>query len=183
MSDTRWLTYDELGEALGIHADSARRLVARKKWPRKQNNEGRALIAVPDEYLERERPPVVTPDVSADDSQDDSPDNSDDVGPDITHGVRILTQHIERLEKDLEAVKAERDTERARAAALSLQAAQVEVLKTLLDTERKRIEEVRETERQRVEEWKAVADRFAAQTEQMLTAQARRSWWPWRRSA
>ena len=31
MSDTRWLTYDELAEALGINPDSARRLGARKK--------------------------------------------------------------------------------------------------------------------------------------------------------
>jgi hypothetical protein len=38
-----------------------------------------------------------------------------------------------------------------------------------------------EAERARVEEWKAVADRFAAQTEQVLAAQARRSWWPWKR--
>jgi hypothetical protein len=38
-----------------------------------------------------------------------------------------------------------------------------------------------EAERACVEEWKAVADRFAAQTEQVLAAQAQRSWWPWKR--
>jgi hypothetical protein len=43
--------------------------------------------------------------------------------------------------------------------------------------------EIRETKRQRVEEWKMVADRFAAQTEQVLAAQTRRSWWPFRSSA
>jgi hypothetical protein len=43
------------------------------------------------------------------------------------------------------------------------------------------LEALLEAERARVEEWKAVADRFAAQTEQVLAAQARRSWWPWKR--
>src|SRR3954466_9656209 len=61
--------------------------------------------------------------------------------------------------------------------------ARVDVLEALLDTERKRVEEVRQTERQRAEEWKMVADRFAAQAEQMLAAQARRGWWPFRRRA
>src|SRR5690242_16654426 len=32
--ETRWVTYDELATALGIAPDSARRLVARKRWPR-----------------------------------------------------------------------------------------------------------------------------------------------------
>jgi hypothetical protein len=49
-------------------------------------------------------------------------------------------------------------------------AARAEVLEALLAAERAR-----------VEEWQAVSDRFAAQTEQMLAAQARRSWWPWKR--
>ena len=57
------------------------------------------------------------------------------------------------------------------------------VLEALLDAEQKRVEEIRETERQRVEEWKMFADRFAAQTEQVLAAQTRRSWCPFRSSA
>jgi hypothetical protein len=179
MTDTRWLTYDELAEALGIAPDSARRLVARKKWPRKQNNEGRALVAVPAEYLDNR--PDSTPDISPDAAPDVEDDAGPDISPDVTQVVSVLTQHIERLEKELEAVKAERDSERARAEALALQAAQVEMLNTLLAAERKRVEEVRETERQRVEEWRMVADRFASQAEQLAAAQAR-SWWPWRRA-
>ncbi len=184
MSDTRWLTYDELAEALGIAPDSARRLVARKKWPRKPNNEGRALVAVPAEYLDNR--PDAGPDTGEDAKEDDIPD----AAPDITHGVRILSEHIERLERELEAVKGERDTERASAARLAQQAARVDVLEMLIEVERKRVEEARatasavtdkagrvdvleaqlEAERKRADEWKAVAE-------------APRGWWPWRRRA
>jgi hypothetical protein len=189
MSDTRWLTYDELAEALGIAPDSARRLVARKKWPRKQNNEGRALVAVPSEYLDNR--PDSSPDVSPDIEDDATPDSS----PDITQAVSVLTQHIQRLEKELQEVRSERDAERATAARVALQAAKVDVLEMLIEQERKRVEEVsaaerqrveevRETERQRVEEWKAVADRFATHAEKLAeAAEARRGWWPWRRRA
>jgi hypothetical protein len=46
------------------------------------------------------------------------------------------------------------------------------------------LEALLDAERQRVEEWKAVADRFASQVEQLTAAVAtRRSWWPWKRSA
>ena len=41
-------------------------------------------------------------------------------------------------------MKAERDTERARAAGLALTAAEVEALKAILDIERKRLDEVRQ---------------------------------------
>ena len=64
-TDSLWLTYAELADRLGIAADSARRLVGRKKlWARKMNNEGRTLVAVPVDYLEREaRKPDAGPDI------------------------------------------------------------------------------------------------------------------------
>jgi hypothetical protein len=86
----------------------------------------------------------------------------------------VLSQHIERLEKDLEAVKAERDAERARAADLSLQAAQVEALNTILDAERKRLDELRQDR----DRWIAQAERLA-----LPPAPARRGWWPFGRKA
>jgi hypothetical protein len=50
-TDTRWLTYDEIAAALGITPDSARRLVARKKWSRTAGNDGKARIGVPVERI------------------------------------------------------------------------------------------------------------------------------------
>src|SRR5215207_6706343 len=84
-TETRWLSYDDLAKALGITPDSARRLVARKRWPRKPGNDGRALIAVPAERLAQDRPLAVvddiTPVVSPAISPDDTPGTRDDITP------------------------------------------------------------------------------------------------------
>ena len=47
----RWLSYDEMAVALRMTPASARRLVGKKKWPRKIGNDGRALVCVPPERL------------------------------------------------------------------------------------------------------------------------------------
>jgi hypothetical protein len=62
-------------------------------------------------------------------------------------------------------------------------AARVDLLEALLDTESKRVEEVREAGERRVEEWKAVADRFATQAEKLAATQERGGWWPFRKRA
>lgn len=169
MTDTRWMTYDELAAALGITPDSARRLVARKKWPRKAGNDGRARIGVPAERIP-DRPPVGAPD----EIPDDTPDSPADARDDITPVIRVLSQHIERLEKELESVRAERDIERARAADLALKAAQVDALNAVLDAEKKRAEEIGNDR-----------DRWAAQAERLslpAPTQAKRGWWPFRKA-
>ena len=81
-------------------------------------------------------------------------------------------------------MRGERDTAKAAEQALAVQLAG---LQAVLDAERKlhtgALGQVAE-EKARVEEWKAVADRFATQAEKLAAASdARRSWWPWRRSA
>jgi hypothetical protein len=173
--DTRWLSYDDLAKALGITPDSARRLVSRKKWPRKTGNDGRALIAVPAERLAQDNPPAV--------HQDNAPvivpaivaDTAPDTGDDILPVVRVLTGHIEKLEQQLEMAQAELTEERARAATLTLKAAEVDALNTVL-----------EAERQRIEDLKAERDRWAAQAERLAMpapAPARRGFWPFRWSA
>jgi hypothetical protein len=75
MTDTRWMTYDELATALSIAPDSARRLVARKKWPRKAGNDGRARIGIPAERIP-DKLPAVTPGITPDASPDATPDTS-----------------------------------------------------------------------------------------------------------
>jgi hypothetical protein len=164
-TDTRWLTYDELAAALGITPDSARRLVARKKWPRRAGNDGRARIGVPAERIP-DKPPVSHADTIPDVEEDDSPDDRSDV----TLIVSILTQHIERIEKELETVKSERDAERLQAAQLALKAAEVDALKAVIESERKRTEDMKaEQERLRSDR-----DRWADQAEKLAAA---RSWW------
>ena len=156
--ETRWLTYDGIAQALGITPDSARRLVARnKQWPRKPGNDGRVLVGIPAERLER--PPAAVPDAK-DDVADDA---KGDAGGDITHAVGILTQHIERIEKELSEAKAELAAERVKTAGLQQTVAQLDAIKAVLDAERAR-----------VAEWQAIADRFAGMAE-------RRSWWPFGR--
>ena len=49
---TRWLSYEDMGLALGITSESAKRLAMRHKWPRRPGNDGRALVAVPEERLQ-----------------------------------------------------------------------------------------------------------------------------------
>jgi hypothetical protein len=193
-TDIRWLTYDELAAALGITPDSARRLVARKKWPRRAGNDGRARIGVPAERIP-DKPPVSPPDISADDAPDVIPDDRGDITP----VVRVLTQHIERIEKELESVKSERDAERARVAQLALQAAQVDALKAMIEIKQqqteeaqKRMEEMQKRSDERAEELKAERDKWASALEasqRQIThltekqAEPRRGWWPFRRAS
>jgi hypothetical protein len=179
MSDTRWLTYAEIAETLGIGGDSARNLVRRKRWPRQPGNDGLTRVGVPIEHIEAAKADVAINPPS---------DPPADGGVDGDHAITILTQHINRLELDIQNLKQERDAERSelkaeivalkgeRDAALARGsdrdaiAVQVDALRAVL-----------ESEEARAEEWKAVADRFALLAE---AAEARRSWWsPWRRRA
>lgn len=189
-ADVRWMTYDEMAEALGITPDSARRLVARRKWPRRQGNDGRARIAVP-----LERIPDTPPVIPADDDIDDGADEGTDAGGDVTLVVNVLTQHIERLEKELESVKSERDAERIRAAQHALLEAQHDALKSILEMERRRAGEAQQhadeiaaglrAERDR---WATQADKLLQQIEQAAEKAAaerlakRSGWWLFRRA-
>src|SRR3712207_1464791 len=140
--DIRWLSYDELARVLRIAPDSARRLVARRKWPRKPGNDGRARIGVPTERLPPHSPPDVTSDKGDDVKADITPDSPPDVRDDITPVIRIMVDHIERLEKELMAVRAERDAECTRAAELAPKVAQVEALQAILEAEKRRADEL-----------------------------------------
>jgi hypothetical protein len=90
----RMMTYDELASALGITPDSARRLVARKKWQRSPGNDGRARIHVPPDAL---------PDSPPDVRDDKQPSKADE-----------LTIQIVKLEGEIQALKSVLDIERQR---------------------------------------------------------------------
>jgi hypothetical protein len=183
--DTKWLSYEELGEALGITPASAKRLAIRRKWAKKPGNDGRTRVAVPIEKLETGKPTasgdshrVITGDVPSDAASDDTGDRGDTAAA----IAAVLSRHIARLEAELENTKAkletterERDEERARAADLALKAAQVEVLNGALETERKHADELRRDR-----------DRWAVQAHALAhppvpAVPERRSWFSWGR--
>jgi hypothetical protein len=179
MTETRALTYPELAEVVGRSEIAARSMAKRNRWRRMLGNDGRARVVVPMEVLERLQEKAASrPDPGPDHRSDPKPDSGSIAGSDRGSDARALIAVLESRISELQGRVAELDEEAKQGRAAI---ARIDVLEALLDTERKRVEEVRQTERQRAEEWKMVADRFAAQTEQVLAAQARRGWWPFRR--
>jgi hypothetical protein len=178
MDDVVWLSYADLAARLGIGHESARQKVKRARWARRKDNTGTVMIGVPVEVVQAHDIRKAAPECAPDD--DPERDNNDpEHAPE--HGVAILISHINRLERELDAVRAERDGAKAAEQAL---AGQIAGLQAVLDAEKKlhagALDRVAE-EKLRVEEWKAVADRFASQAERL--AEARRGWWPWKRRA
>jgi chromosome segregation ATPase len=182
MLDVIWMDYDTLAERLGIERESARQRAKRGQWARRKDNTGKMQVGVPAEVLEAPPERLSERPTDRDHERVHEPDATVDTNA-------VLTRHIERLELALEAaqdkaeaLERERDDTRSELRVVEKArdaiAAQVEALNTVLAVERERTA----AERARVEEWKAVADRLAGQAEQMLVAQARRSWWPWRRA-
>jgi hypothetical protein len=185
MDDVVWLSYADLAARLGIGHESARQKVKRARWARRKDNTGTVMIGVPVEVVqahdERRTAPERTPDCDPE-RGDNDPEHNPAPAPD--HVTAVLVSHINRLERELEILRGERDTAKAAEQALAVQLAG---LQAVLDAERKlhtgALGQVAE-EKARVEEWKAVADRFAMQAEKLAeAADGRRGWWPWRRAS
>jgi hypothetical protein len=173
MTDTKWMTYAELAEALGIGADSARNLVRRKRWSRQTGNDGLARVGVPVEYITENAKPDVPSELPA------------DVPSDGGIVVTVLASHISRLERELETLKKDREAERDRLES------EIETLRTNLDAERIRAAQIEalnaviEAERKRSADLQAERDRWASQAERLAEKpepEPRRSWWPFRRA-
>jgi hypothetical protein len=173
MDDVVWLSYAELAARLGIGHESARQKVKRARWARRKDNTGTVMIGVPVEVLEaHKRDPEPVPDHASGD-KDGDPDHDLERDPEP---VTILANHINRLERELAAMREERDAAKTAEQALALQLAALQatldVEHILLAVERERATDERRRgeerfadERTRVEEWKAIADRFASQAE------------------
>lgn len=145
---TRWLTYDDMATALGITPDSARRLATRHRWPRRPGNDGRALVAVPEERLDRPHEPRIEA------ASDVAPDEARDDGVDTWRDARALIGYLERRVDELgselsaarrlsEDARSEARDARAAAEASRVQAGQVDVLTALVAAERAHLSEVR----------------------------------------
>jgi hypothetical protein len=113
--NTQWLSYEELGQALGIAPASAKKLATRRKWARRPGNDGRTRVAVPIERLECRRD---SPQDRAGDVPRAVPEDEDgrDKGEAL---VPVLHRHIERLEAELVAQRAEREAMRERSEGLT----------------------------------------------------------------
>lgn len=140
---TRWLSYDDLASALRITPDSARRLVARRKWPKKPGNDGRALVAVPLDRLPPDSPLDAPPDTGTDARDDVIPDVAPVVPPDASSAVHALQARVTELEAELR-------TERERSAGLS----------AVAEAERRHAAEIRSDR----DAWRVQAERLAARS-------------------
>src|SRR5215212_79735 len=59
--DTRWMTYREMADFLGVKEESARRRAQREGWPRQLGNDGRTRVGVPgDAAPDEPAPPGAT---------------------------------------------------------------------------------------------------------------------------
>ncbi|MGI3901662.1 MAG: hypothetical protein ACRYGP_23000 [Janthinobacterium lividum] len=141
---TRWLTYDDMAEALNITPDSARRLATRHKWPRRPGNDGRALVAIPEERLERPHEPRA--DAGSPEEADAPPEAGRDARALITYlerRVGELTDDLSQARRVAEEARLEARESRIAAEALRVQAGQVDVLTALVAAERAHLSEVR----------------------------------------
>ena len=49
--ETRWMTYREMADFLGMKEESARRRAQREGWPRQLGNDGRTRVGVPGDAI------------------------------------------------------------------------------------------------------------------------------------
>jgi hypothetical protein len=157
MSETRLMSYGELAEAIGRSEVAARSVAIRKRWRRVLGNDGKARVAVPVDILAKLQAKAQARAVTQPDAQPvaEAVTQPDDE-PDARADARAL---IAMLETHVAELRSEAKEGRAAIA-------RVGVLEALLENERERLDEMRQDR-----------DRWHAE------ATARRSWWPWRRSA
>jgi hypothetical protein len=185
------LTYQELGDRLGINAEAARAIARRRRWPTMRGNDGRARISVEEAELAAESvrtpattftldgPVIVRP--------DGHPDVRADVHPDGHLDARTDAGLIAELRERLTAVEVERDRlagELAEARERAIRAeAEAQAARTIATAE---IEAVRQAAEDRVaarnaaiEVLRATRDDLAARLDRAEAElrDARRPWW------
>lgn len=100
---SRWLSYAEAGAVLGIDPESVKRRAQRAGWPRQSGNDGRTLVAVPEELL-REAATV---------APDKSPVSSPAGDP-----MAVIAEELRQLAGDLRQAQAGRQAAEALVAEL-----------------------------------------------------------------
>ena len=182
---TRWLTYDDTGAALGITTESAKRLAMRHRWPRRPGNDGKALVAVPEERIAQAATGDRADDGRRDDTGEGGPGGAGVTGgaPDDSRGdARALIGYLERRVDELTDQLSEARTEargfRFEAEGLRVQASQVDVLTALVETERARMADARAEMTVRLDLGRTLLEGVQAERDRLLVEvkERRRSW-------
>jgi uncharacterized small protein (DUF1192 family) len=98
MTETRALSYIELAKAFDMTVPSARNMVRKRCWTRILSNDGKTVrIMVPIEELP-------TPEASNDKPPDAPPGDAPDAS--LSASLAILANHIERLQSEIEPLRA-----------------------------------------------------------------------------
>lgn len=134
-----WCSINEAARRLGVTPTAIRNRIKRGTLKTKPNGNFGRLVRVP-----RPVPPTVMPTVTVTEPEPVTETLLETVAGTVM--VTVLEHHIKRLEAELAAVSEERDTERARAA-------QVDVLKAVLEAEQRRSTELRDER----DKWHAAA--------------------------
>jgi hypothetical protein len=124
------VTYSELATKLGITVPSAKTLVRRHRWEKRQGNDGLMRVLVPIDYLKNERGESRhdgSHDSSHDgphDSRHESPAGDRQIAPGTVEAIAALERHVGRLEADMAAtttalMSARNEIEGMRATALA----------------------------------------------------------------
>ena len=166
---TRWLTYDDMAVALGITAESAKRLAMRRKWPRRPGNDGRALVAVPEDRITDAATHGALDEPTGDDLPGIADVTAGDGGGDARALLAYLECRVEELTEELADARTEVRGARFEAESLRTRAGQVDVLTALVAAERDRSSEIRtemmalvEAERAHLAEVRTERDRLVA---------------------
>jgi hypothetical protein len=207
------MSYEEIAERFGISLLSARRMVHRRKWQKTKGNDGRAVVQVPNEFIDSHHGkhrggPDDEHDGDHSGRHDDkatprasAPDQSALVADVMARlvaaqeNVADMARKLGVAEGEIAALKAQADEARETIAGLAEKANRAATLETMLETERKHVEEWKaatvdplkgtiealkgtlEAERRRAADLRENRDSWYAM------ATERRGWWPWRRRA
>ncbi len=161
---SRWLPYD-MASVLGIAPESAKRPAMRRKWPRRQGNDGRALVAVPEDRIAD----AATHGAFDEATGDDTPGAANIVPGDGGGDARALLAYLERRVEELADARMEARGAHFEAENLRTRAGQVDVLTALVAAERDHNSELRielialvEAERPHLADVRAERDRLVA---------------------
>jgi hypothetical protein len=149
-ADTRWLSYSDLAEARGISRESAIRMARRRRWPKREGNDGTIRVAVPRSIVEG-KPHI---------SRDSRGDGLADVREDIPHKISGLETALGLLAEQLQRECSRGDAAEARAQAAEAQVRELEAQVRELIEQTAALREDRAAEAARAEALQAELERL-----------------------